>query len=426
MRILLLTLAILFSVTTTHAQDGIPANIRQALLRGGVNLQFNFYDVDTYNPRAFDAELPLIAAAGAGHVRIPISMDIVEQGTSGNLRPDRAADIVGFIQRAQAVGLVTIVDIHNTGQKLPNGTWNEDYMGGLRQASVRTRHISLLSQLAAYLGTNADTNWFVLQPANEPIFGSDPQVWYNHQARLLPAMRAACANCVFFAMANDWQGVEATIWNIDPSKAPYNDRKLIFDIHEYEPMSLTHCQYPGRPNNCPGLTWPGTYETWRGTHYWDRAKLESLLRDLFAWRDRHGVVIHFSEIGTTASLAESTRAAYLGDLTGILRDNGAGYTLYEWHRNFGIKQHPQVVRAVFPSGAPLPTLTATIRPTNTPAATRTPTPTPTLAPSATPSPTNLPPVGNTAVQDAYAEYERAVDAALQRLIERLTIIATSQ
>jgi hypothetical protein len=345
----------------------IPQNIRQALARGGVNLTFNFYDVDRYDPRAFDPELPLIAAAGAGHVRIPISLDIIEQGTTGVLRNDRYQDIVDFVNRARGFGLVTIIDIHNTHQKNTDGsgTWNEDYMGGLREASVRTRHLNLMTEFVRRLyQNNVDRSWFVFQPANEPIFvWGDEDIWYNHQEQLLPSMRQACPDCVIFAMAHDWQGVEATVGNIDPSRAPYNDPYLIFDVHFYEPMSLTHC-LRSSANNCPNATWPGTFTTWRGTRLWDRAYVAQLIQPLWNWKTRYNVTVHFSEVGTIGALGESVRAAYLGDVVSILRQNGAGYSMYDWHGRFGIKQHPSVVRAVFTpqTATPTPTPTATAAP----------------------------------------------------------------
>jgi hypothetical protein len=349
-------------VAASLAGSSIPNNIRQSLAAGGVNLTFSFYDVDTYNPNGFDAELPLIAAAGARHVRIPISLDIIEQGTSGVLRQDRYQDIVNFVNRARGYGLVTIIDIHNTNQKRPDGYWNEDYMGGLRDEGVRVRHLSLMTEFVRKLyQDNVDRSWFVFQPANEPIFvWGDQDVWYNHQAALLPAMRQACPDCVFFAMAHDWQGVEATYRNIDPTRAPFNDPNLIFDVHFYDPITLTHCAYPGQPNNCAGLQWPSTFSTWRGDQFWDRNFIASLLQPLWEWRDRYGVFVHFSEFGTTAMLAENVRAAYVGDMANLFRQNSAGYTLYDWSGTFGTKQHPSVVRAAFSPPAASATLNVTV------------------------------------------------------------------
>ncbi|MCA9904125.1 MAG: carboxypeptidase regulatory-like domain-containing protein, partial [Anaerolineae bacterium] len=73
--------------------------------------------------------------------------------------------------------------------------------------------------------------------------------------------------------------------------------------------------------------------------------------------DQRGVFVNMGEFGTADALDEDVRARYLGDLAAIFREHGAGFTAYEWHHNFGIKQHPKVVSALY-SGqgtTPLPT-----------------------------------------------------------------------
>ncbi|MCL4250923.1 MAG: cellulase family glycosylhydrolase [Anaerolineae bacterium] len=327
----------------------IPENIRQALLAGGVNLQFGYYDSDNYDPNQFDDELPLVAAAGAKHVRLPISMDVLERDKTGRLRSDRFADLKAFVELAQSNGLVTIIDVHNTGMRECEGCpWTENYMWGITDSAVRARHTRLLLALTTELyRSGLDRAWFVLQPANEPIFSANPGDWYEYQAELLGEMRLECPDCVIFAMANDWQSIVATVNAFNP---PFDDPLLIYDVHFYEPLALTHCAYPGQANQCGGLEYPGTYETWRGEELWDRARIETLFQPLVDWRDRYGVTVHFSEVGTADGLAEDVRAAYLGDLTSIMRENDFGYTIYEWHRNFGIKNFPDVIAAVFPNG----------------------------------------------------------------------------
>jgi len=332
---------------TETVENPIPENIRQSLLAGGVNLQFGFYDSDNFDPEQFDDELPLIAEAGARHVRLPISMDVLERDQTGRLRSDRFSDLKRFVELAQSYGLVTIIDVHNTGMRECDGCpWTDNYMWGIADSSVRQRHMSLLLALVTELyRSGLDRDWFVVQPANEPIFSANPGDWYEYQAELLSELRLECPDCVYFAMAHDWQSIAATVDNFQP---PFDDPLLIYDVHFYEPLSLTHCAYPGQANTCGGLEYPGTYETWRGEELWDRAKIEETFQPLIDWRDQYGTTVHFSEVGTADALAEDVRAAYLGDVTSIMRTNGFGYTIYEWHRNFGIKNFPEVLAAVFP------------------------------------------------------------------------------
>lgn len=336
---------------------GIPATILNGLREGGVNLVFGWYVPEDFQPNQFDADLPVIKAKGGGHVRLVISMDVLEDGESGALRQDRWQELKAFVGRAKAAGLVTIIDNHNTGLHNPDGTWTENYMGRLDDAGVRARHVSLMSALAAKIYQELDRGWVILQPANEPIDGT---FWYSHQDVLMPALRKSCPDCVLFALAHNWQTVGTTIWSLKPSQTSWWDSRMIVDLHLYVPLALTHCSYPGQPNTCGGKQWPGIYTDWlpaSGTQFsglWNKELLESELGKLWQWQASHGdVPLHFSEIGTTAALDDAPRSAYLTDLISILAARGVGWSCYEWSQNFGIASAPKTLQACLGPSAPV-------------------------------------------------------------------------
>lgn len=348
----LMLVQLLLSASAVQGATQVPATIRNAMLKGGVALVFGCYNSDSPDMDEFDAELPLIAAAGAGHVRYTCSMDTLEQGTSGRLRDDRYAKVLEFVNLAWSYGLVTTVDVHNTGMREPGSSdWTNNYMWGIGNPAIEARHTGVVTDLAARLYRDVPRDRFVLQPANEPI---DQPTWYDYQRRMFASIRSACPDCTVMVMADDWQGADATVAHLDLSAF---SEPIIVDVHFYEPIGLSHCTFPGMANNCPGKAYPGTEQTWRGTNYWDKAFINSLLSSLWQWRDQRGVFVNMGEFGTADALNEDVRARYLGDLAAIFREHGVGYTAYEWHHNFGIKQHPKVVSALF-SGqgtTPLPT-----------------------------------------------------------------------
>lgn len=359
-----------------------PATIQNAMSRGGVGLVFDFYDVDHINMHGFDAELPLIAAAGAGHVRPYMSLDTLENGTTGTVRQDRYTQLVEFINLAWSYGLTTTVDIHNTGlREVPGGDWTENYMWGVSNTGVRTRWMNVATELLTKLAADVPHDRFVFQPFNEPISQSN---WYSAQQELFTRLRTACSDCTIIIGARDWQGVEETVNSLDIGFA---SGPVIVDVHMYDPLALTHCSYPGQTNNCPGKTWPGTYQDWRGATFYDRAWFENFLAPLNSWSDARGVFVNVGEFGTASALADSVQAAYLGDMASIFRANGFGFTVHEWHRNFGIKDNPSAVAALF-SGGPVPTAVPTVATTVAPTVTSTPTSTlvSTLTPTNTPIP----------------------------------------
>jgi endoglucanase len=364
---MLVILSLVLSTAFVSAQSGsaIPANIRQGLAAGSVGLIWGFYDTQAYNPREWDADLPRIRAMGAGAVRVYISWDVMfGSPDSTTLIESRYQDLIALMGRIRNAGLVTIVDMHNTRQRMPNSTlWNDDYMVDIGTAAGRSRHISGLTTLVSRLSRDADTNWFVFQPANEPIFSGNPSVWYNHQIQLLPALRAACPNCVLFAVAHDWQGVNATVNNLNPAVAPYNDPRLIFDVHFYEPIEFTHCGYRSATHQCndPERQYPGWITSWRGREYWDINLMRTRYRALADWARRHNVLVFTSEIGVFTQAIG--RAQYLRDLTQVLREYGIGFSIHAWTTdNFGISNSPDVIAAIWgqatpPTPTPIPQAT---------------------------------------------------------------------
>lgn len=409
-----------------------PASIQAALRRGGVALVFGCYNSDSPNMDEFDAELPLIAAAGAGHVRYTCSMDTLEQGTTGRVRDDRYAKVLEFVNLAWSYGLLTTIDVHNTGMRAPGSSdWTDNYMWGITDPAVRARHTALTTDLLRRLATDVPHDRFVFQGANEPI---DQANWYDYQRALFASLRGACADCTIMIMARDWQGLEETVYNLDVGFAA---GPVIVDVHFYEPITLTHCSYPGTANNCPGKAYPGTHDTWRGRIYYDLNWMLShfaLLRD---WRDQRGLFVNVGEFGTTADLADDVQTRYFADLVGVFRQYGFGYTVYEWYRNFGVKQNQAAVQVLF-GGQAVPTPAATIVATLPPSAT--PRPPATIAPTV-PGPTITPgddpfalmqqiltlrqaePAARRAIEDAQAALNALVSertALINRLIALLT------
>lgn len=336
-----------------------PAQIQNAYRAGGVALVFGCYNSDSPNLDEFDAELPLIAATGARHVRLTCSMDVLENGTTGKVRADRYAKVVEFINLAWSHGLLTTVDVHNTGMREPgNSDWTDNYMWGITNPSVAARHTSLIVDLLSKLAADIPHDRFVFQPANEPI---DQSNWYTYQQNYFPQLRAVCSDCTIMVMAHDWQGLEETVYSLNLSFA---SGPVIVDVHFYEPIDMTHCSYPGSANRCGGQAYPGTHSTWRGTIYYDITRLRNHFSLLKQWGTANGVFVNAGEFGTTADLADDVQTRYFADLVTIFHENGWGYTVYEWYHNFGVKQNPSAVSALFSGQAVTPVpVTPSITPT---------------------------------------------------------------
>lgn len=328
--------------------NAIPVGIKDALLAGGTNTSFHFYDWNETKITAAKLEVPKMAAAGARHVRILLSQNSIEDGTSGKLKEDRYQAVLAFGLLVKQRGMLPIFDVHNTGIAEPGSPdWTDNYMWGIAVPAVRTRHLSLLTEFARRLGQeDALRDFYILTSANEPIYdGGDypaKSVWYNYQKQLIPAMRSACPDGVFTVVANDWNGIEATIYDLSRNM-PFWDERMIIDCHFYEPMPLTHTDQGESP------VYPGDIPTWR-TNRWDASVIDGIIKPLADWRDkdaRHPFVF-FSEFGTNRHCDRDSRRLYTKDVVGAFRKYGFGYTIYTWFDNvWSIQDDPELFKILW-------------------------------------------------------------------------------
>lgn len=396
--------------------NAIPSTVMTALKAGGLNIQWGWYD---YPKRAAEraqhlADAPAMWTLGARHIRIPCSMETFEQGTTGTVIASRYNEFVAFIKALKALGFVSIVDIHNTGIGSPD--WTDDYMGNLRNAAIADRFLRLEVDLITRLGKeDSIRDWYIFQPANEPIFGGgaqgDKSIWFNFQNKLIPALRAAAPDAILFIMANDWQGIDATIYDLSKNMA-FADARTIIDCHFYEPVEgFTHCD----STSCANAQYPGNLKTWRGNLLWNKAKLQELIAPIAAFRDSKGVpFIHFSEIGMNHKfVAEDVRARYMGDLIAVLRGLGLGYSVYTWGNDeFSIQGQTKVQAVLFPGN---------VQPTPPPE----PIPDPTPVPDPTPTPDPEPPPVDPSVEIAALKQRvAALEAWKVDFLRRLGDIAS--
>lgn len=324
----------------------IPTKVANNLKSGGTNLSFPFYEDWNENSQAqHKAALSEMYAKGLRHIRITMSMNNFEDvAKTGKLREDRWLKLLDFVLEAIRVGLTPIIDNHNTGLRGDDNTgdWESDYMGDLRSAAVRTRHISLMKAFAQKIQNDARlVDEAILTPANEPIFDGStgaPSVWWNHQRQLIPAIRSVAPDVMVTYMAQDWNGLEAFINNWDTQMKVFaqGDPRLIADIHFYEPVeSFTHVANATNK-------YPGTMTTWRGTKTWNKDFLRTLIKPLYDFAKAKNLpLVLISEYGTDKKVDKASRLRYMTDLTDLFREYGFGHTAYTWSYgdNFQINEH---------------------------------------------------------------------------------------
>jgi hypothetical protein len=344
------------------------ADALAALRAGGVNMVNHMYVEGNYGPDIFNNEFGILYQAGARHIRLPLGMNTLEDGTTGNLREDRWLELKKVVNAAKAEGLVTLICVVNTFEAdFESDPGGNTYMGFLTTRAAR--HLELVTQLAQKINDELDLNWVVYQPFNEPLFdhgGGEEAVWYDHQDNMVPAIRAVAPTLWLFVGAHRNQAIWATRGTFSSNGFLFKgtgtypswwDDKCIVDFHYYRPNPLTHCSdSDASPTYCPINTWPGTYNgvrsydnvTVNGT--WDAAQLADDIGDAAAWAA--GLTppltrMHISELGAKRELPADVTGAYLKDLCDACAAHGIGWSVWDWYQTFRIKDKPAAVKAAF-------------------------------------------------------------------------------
>lgn len=115
------------------------------------------------------------------------------------------------------------------------------------------------------------------------------------------------------------------------------DLGVIHSTRGYQPMPVSHwgASWWRGWEQAPSPTYPGT--EWEG-QIWDRAVLEAYYAP---WREveARGVQIHVGEFGCYTKTPQDVALRWLGDLLGLFRQFGWGYSLWNFEGNFGIVEH---------------------------------------------------------------------------------------
>jgi mannan endo-1,4-beta-mannosidase len=175
----------------------------------GVNLGY------AWLPQKSAAALPAVAATGANSVRLAL-------GTGCKHRRTPAAEVQALVRRTRALGLVTILEVHDsTGL-------GEDAKAC--PVSVTTDYWRALAPMLA--GTEGRV---VINIANEPRGNVEPERWVAEATAAVTAMRAAGYRHLLMVDGPNWgQDRTGTMRDAAPALFAADPlRWLAFDVHMY-------------------------------------------------------------------------------------------------------------------------------------------------------------------------------------------------
>jgi endoglucanase len=329
-------------------QTQVPA--AAARLRHGVNLSHWFsqvyvapgYSAAHYDSYMKQSDLELIAAQGFDHVRFPIGVEHLLEADGSGLDAEFVARIEREIAQLHALGLAVIVDAH------PEAEFKNDLA---RSDDAVERFVSMWSALAARFA-DSDPASTAFEVLNEPDIGDNAR-WVEILNRGLGAIRAAAPEHSVVASGDLFSQLPTLL-----ELPTLDDGNLIYNIHVYDPMALTHQGARWAPDwaqHTRGLDYPMDLENVSAlqaatddpdahaaldeyaTEGWDRARYESFLAPAVAWAAARGVPLTCNEFGVYKTFApRAARLRWLADVTSVFVEQGIGWTVWDYAGDFGV------------------------------------------------------------------------------------------
>ncbi|MBI3420302.1 MAG: cellulase family glycosylhydrolase [Proteobacteria bacterium] len=184
-----------------------------------------------------------------------------------------------------------------------------------------------------------------LELYNEPRLTAT--TWWVLQGKLIKALRPVYPRHTFIASAGPDNGA----WALSQMK-PYGDKNVIYDIHFYTPMFLTHHGAEWRPDydrreKFDQIVYPASKkfatpdDSDKMQNYvagdWNHQRLAASLKKLRAWKKRYGARVACLEFGVYALYVDpQSRDHWLHDVRMILEEAGIPWALWEYRGGFGL------------------------------------------------------------------------------------------
>jgi endoglucanase len=299
-----------------------------------------------------ESEVRSIAKAGFNHVRLPIDPDFLQPNwAKGDLtiQGDRLAAIDRAISLIEAENLGVILDLHPTRplnlESQPYGTDYQNIETIWRTLSDRYRKNS---QMIAY------------EILNEPLV-ENSALWHDIAERLVALIRQVDSFHTVIVPASGFSGVGELL-----NFQPISGDRLLYTFHFYAPLvfthqgatwlenyaSLTNIPYPlegsvtqGIPSEGRSQRSPEAQKLWEGyrTSQFNRAQLETQIKQVVQWRDRYNVSLYCGEYGVHNVAPKGDRVRWHKDVSELLTQENIGHAVWSYRAAFGLVPEGQSV-----------------------------------------------------------------------------------
>jgi endoglucanase len=321
-------------------------------LARGINLSHWFsqvhpaeaYTLEHLRSHTSAADLDAIAAAGFGHVRLPIDpLRFLEDDDPGRIRADWLDELDRAIGMLLERDLAVIVDLHAFGPFIGRLQDHDDQIG-----QVERLWTALCARLVQH-----DPDRVFIELMNEPKL-NDAARWQLIAGRLHAAVRAAAPAHTIVLSGKHYSGA-GDLAVLEPVADP----NVVYNFHCYDPMIFTHqaatwTWWPWK--HCTDVPYPSDPETVQtavetaghdrskgllreyGEQRWDRARLAAVVDQAADWGRRHGVAITCNEFGVyTKAAPRESRLRWIADAVAIFEQRDIGWSMWDYQGGFSLK-----------------------------------------------------------------------------------------
>lgn len=258
------------------------------------------------------------ASGGFNTIRLPVRFTNHAAATAPYGLDEAFMQRVDFaINQALGNGLNIIIDFHHyhqmDGDPLDDGEFDTD----LSDKQSHERYTAIWKQIAErYRGLPNDKVLFELY--NEP-HGKTQPVWNALLARTLEAVRAS--NPYRFVLIDpvNW----STPSGLAELQLPAADRRLIVDVHSYEPYHFT----------MQGADWIEGSAAWRGTSCCDAAQTSAMTGPLdvaAAWSKQNERPVLLGEFGSNSQAPYADRVTYTAAMREAAEARGFSWAYWDF------------------------------------------------------------------------------------------------
>jgi endoglucanase len=284
-----------------------------------------------------------LAGLGFDHLRIPVDEEQL-WGQDGKMEQEAFDLLNAGLDWCAEYGLRAIVDLHI----LRSHHFNEAVKPLWTEPKAQDRFLQCWRDLSSRL-KDRHVDKVAYELMNEAV-ADDPNLWNNLLARALAVLRPLEPTRVIVIGSNRWQSADT----FDDLRIPPNDPNIILSFHFYTPLVLTHYKaswtpvgkytgpvhYPGRiveAKDLEGLPEDLLKEVAIYNGDFDRAKLDSLIREPIRVARTLGLSLYCGEWGCLPTAPEKDRLQWYSDVRANLEESGIGWATWDYKGSFGIR-----------------------------------------------------------------------------------------